>query len=121
MGRSEMEALAQLLAPRVAALVLTRLATALSASDAPYSTRKGFEPPEFQGRPKAWKRIAPTIDGHTKIGRWITVPRSSYAKWLDSQSATTTPTSTTTSPANDATPGWTPAMTAAAMGYRRAT
>jgi hypothetical protein len=76
------------LARRVAPLVVAQLSAALGAVAAPFSTRRGFEPPEYSSRPKRWKRDAPTIPGAVRVGRWVSVSRSAYAAWLEAKSAT---------------------------------
>ena len=76
------------LAAKLAPMILSRLATALGATEAPYSTRRGYEPPEYQGRPKKWKADAPTIPGAVLVGRWWSVSRTAYAAWLASKRTT---------------------------------
>jgi hypothetical protein len=109
------ERLAAELAPRVSTLVLARLATALVATEAPYSTRRGFEPPEYMGRPARWKQDAPTIPGAVKLGRWWSVSRAAYAAWVEKHSVTTS--APAVAPANDA-PAWSPRAALAAVGLR---
>jgi hypothetical protein len=80
------------LATKVAPLVAARLAAALGATQAPFSTRKGGEvPPEFQGRRKAWLATAPTIPGAVKLGRWWSVPRPAFAAWVVAQAPAPAP------------------------------
>ena len=57
----DLERLAELLAPKVAAIVLAQIAGALGAAQAPYSTRRGHEPPEFLAERRKWKAVASTI------------------------------------------------------------
>jgi hypothetical protein len=114
-GEIDYEKLAQQLAPRVAALVLARLATGLGAIEAPYSTRRGHEPPEFIGRLKLWRSTAPTIPGARRLGRWVIVSRSAYAAWLAAQPSAQAPRPAQ-SPANDS--GWSHERMAEAMGLR---
>lgn len=90
--------------------LLERLA--LGASDAPYSTRRGQEPPEFVGRRKAWRLAARTIPGATKSGRWTYISRPAYAAWLASQAGPLL------RPANDAGVPWTPRSALLSVGLR---
>jgi hypothetical protein len=88
---------------------------ALGASETPFSTCRGQEPPEFVRRRKAWRLAARTIPGATKSGRWWYVPRPAYAAWLASQ-ATTSPEARR--PANDAGATWTPRAALLSIGLR---
>jgi hypothetical protein len=88
----------------------------LGASQTPFSTRRGQEPPGFVGRRKAWRAVATTIPGATKSGRWWYVERATYAAWLASQA--TTPAPTTPPPANDAGAPWTPCAALLSVGLR---
>lgn len=74
--------------PRVTAGVLARLTLALGAVEAPYSTRRGHEPPEYSSRPKRWRADAPTIPGAVQIGRWWNVSRAAYAAWVATKGST---------------------------------
>jgi len=59
----------------------------MGACQAPYSMRRGYEPPECTGRLKRWKADALLIPGSTRIGRWVVVPRVAFAPWIASQGA----------------------------------
>ena len=114
----DVETLAEQLAPRVAALVLARIATALGACEMPFSTRRGYAPPEFVGRPRVWRETAPTIPGAVQIGRWVSVPRAAYATWLAARSiAGATPAAVAPAVMSSAQPR-TPADVARALGFR---
>jgi hypothetical protein len=108
----DLEALARAVAP----LVVAQLAMALGASGAPFSTRRGSEPPEFVGRAKKWRSVAPTIPGATKIGRWVVVPRDAYGRWLEDQSTERSPPRLAVS--QRATEPWTAAAALASVGLR---
>jgi len=104
----DLDALARVLAP----MVLRHLAVALGASQSPYSTRRGHEPPEFRGRAKAWRSVAAGIPGGVRIGRWVSVPRDAYSRWLSLQTTCTTASNDTTAQP------WTPAQALAEAGIR---
>jgi hypothetical protein len=109
----DLERLAVMLAPKVAEIVFARLAGALGTTAAPYSTRAGREPPEFQARTKVWRKTAPAIPGAVKLGRWWSVPHAAYSAWIEAQ-ATTAPAPT---PKTNTAP-WTPAAALAAAQIR---
>jgi hypothetical protein len=76
------------LAREVAPLLLALMGAALGATSAePFSTREGYEPPEFKGRRKVWRKTAPTIPSSVRVGRWVSVPRAAYSAWLAAQAA----------------------------------
>ena len=80
------------LAAKVAPMVVAILAGALGGTQAPFSTRKGGEvPAEYQGRRKAWLATAPGIPGAVRLGRWWSIPRAAYVAWLGSQAPTPAP------------------------------
>lgn len=89
---SDVAALVERATPIVLAAVLAKLAGALGASlEAPYSTRRGHEPPEFAARQRFWRKTAPTIPGAVAMGRWWSVPRAAYAAWIAAKSARAVP------------------------------
>ena len=106
----DLDALASKLAP----LVVARLAGALGAIAAPYSTRRGHEPPEYQGRSKKWKADAPTIPGAVRVGRWWSVPRDRYAAWIAAQSSV----APAPAPAATSSRPWSPADELGSLGLR---
>jgi hypothetical protein len=108
----DLERLAAKLAPRVAELVLARLALALGgASAAPYSTRRGHGPEGLSH--KRWLAVAPSIPGAVRLpgARWWQVSRECYARWVEQGCP-----SATRAAANDST--WSPAAEYARTGGR---
>ncbi len=73
-------------AERAAEIVLARLSAGLAAEPAAFSThRDGPRPREYARRPRAWRQLAPQIPGAVRLGRWVTVPREAYDRWLAAQ------------------------------------
>jgi hypothetical protein len=73
-------------AARAAEIVLARLSAGLAAEPAAFSThRDGPRPREYARRPRAWRQLAPQIPGAVRLGRWVTVPREAYDRWLAAQ------------------------------------
>jgi hypothetical protein len=111
-------ALARELAPLVAPLVVARFTAALGASaESPYSTRRGHEPPEFSGRPKAWRALASTIPGAVRLGRWVSVPRRAWVAWIESQSSPAPLVQRDPKPVNDS-ESWSPRRALEQAGLR---
>jgi hypothetical protein len=110
----DLEALARAVAP----LVVAQLATALGASSAPFSTRRGFEPPEFLGRSKKWRNVAPSIPGAVKVGRWFVVPRDAYARWVQSCATPAVAAALRPLASTHVTEAWTHASALASVGLR---
>lgn len=112
----DLDALARRLAPLVALQLSAILAGA--ALGATYSTRvDGPVPPEFAGRRRAWLAIAPTIPGAVRLGRWWSIPRDAYERWLKAHAAAPQ----MGAPAAAAVEAeWSPAALAADLGLRLA-
>jgi hypothetical protein len=73
-------------AARAAEIVLARLSAGLTAEPSAFSThREGPRPREYAARPRAWRELAPRIPGAVRLGRWVTVPRDAYQRWLTAQ------------------------------------
>ena len=72
-----------------------------------YSTRAGGEPPEYEGRHRAWLADAPKVPGARRVGRWLFVDASAYRTWLESRAISAPAAAPTQGPANDAAP-WSP-------------
>lgn len=105
---------ARLLAPDVLAL----FGRAVGSIDEPFSTRLGREPPEYRNRPKRWRADAPRIPGAVKVGRWYSVPREAYFRWLEAQGHPSTPSANSTPPPPTSTTRWTPDEALASVGLR---
>jgi hypothetical protein len=86
----DLDALARLLAPRVALALAAMLCGAAQPST--YTTRReGPRPPEFASRHRAWLATAPMIPGATRLGRWWSVSREAYDRWLAGHASATEP------------------------------
>jgi hypothetical protein len=111
LSEAELSQLADLLAPRVAALLAARL----TGANEPivYSTRKGEGPPGYAHR--AWQKVAPTIPGAARRGRWWIVAAGALAAWEAGQS----PPSVSVSLPPQA-QAWSPEGALASIGLRRA-
>jgi hypothetical protein len=108
-------------AVRAAEIVLARLSGGLTAEPAAFSThRDGPRPREYAGRPRAWRELAPRIPGAVRLGRWVTVPREAYERWLAAQVAPAEPEPPPAreAPAPRQEAAWSPADVARDLGLR---
>lgn len=80
------------IAQRAAAIVLQRIASAISTESTIYTSRKGHGPPGASE--ERWKVIAPSIPGAHKPGRWWVVSRVAYEAWAVAGTPTPAPEST---------------------------
>ena len=102
----DLDALAERLAPLVAARLAQAMVTRTSA---PYSTRRGCGPAGLKDR--TWKKIAPMIPGAQHSGRWVIVQREAYEKWASRDARPSTASAATGEP-------WSPAAALASVGLR---
>jgi hypothetical protein len=114
---SSLELLVEALVPLVAA----RLAAALTRSSTAvvYTTRKGQGPAGYPHR--AWQRLAPSIPGAVRRGRWWVVSAEALEAWERAQTTTAQTTSSVPAPATSAVrlTTWSPEEAMASVGLRR--
>ena len=99
---------------QVRRLVIEELRALLERAldDAPKAFSTHCDGPRPEGLAlRAWQRLAPTIPGAVRRGRYVQVPREAFAAWEASRSVTP-PIA-----ANDAEP-WSPAAALANAGLR---
>jgi len=106
-------------AARAAEIVLARLSAGLAAEPSAYSThRDGPRPREYAQRPRAWRQLAPRIPGAVRLGRWVTVPRAAYERWLATQGTRPGLLPTSDAPATTPKKAWSPADLVRDLGLR---
>jgi hypothetical protein len=94
---------------------LNRILELLLGIEPPYSTHRGGPRPDgFVLR--AWQRVAPTIPGAVRRGRYVLVSREAFAAW-ERASCSAAPATAPLAPDEE----WTPAKALAAAGVRRTT
>ena len=104
------------IAERAAEIALGLLVARIAGAPATYTTRQsGPRPAEYADRLRAWRGLAPGIPGAVRLGRWWSVSREAYERWLAAKAepARTAPVSPS---ANDA--PWSPASVACDLGLR---
>jgi hypothetical protein len=88
------------------------LARLLADEPAPYTTHRDGPRPEGI-RLRSWQRLAPTIPGAVRRGRYLIVSRAAFEAWERGQAAVAP-----TAPANDLEAEWTAAGALASIGLR---
>jgi hypothetical protein len=102
---------------RVAAMeaTLARVAAAFGLEAPPYTTRKAGPRPDGWAL-RSWQKVAPSIPGAIRHGRYWKVAREAFNAW-EKGAARSTLSTTEAPPANDAEP-WTAAKALARAGLK---